>query len=208
MSAFHDGRRVDLPARAVRRDTDARMMLEEERSRVAAIAPFLAGGRYDAAVYYAHFLDGIGHFEWEKVRSLDAAALDRTTLGEGYIQADRSIAALIEAFGQPATVILVSDHGWDFNDYEHFLSPYGVLAISPAPEPGYGGRASVRRVASTFLSLAGVAPGRNMEGPLPPAPAALPGVDHSSLVERTFYPRVTSEEETMRRLRGLGYIGR
>jgi arylsulfatase A-like enzyme len=69
---------------------------------------------------------------------------------------DQDLGRLIEAFGPGATVVLVSDHGWDLEGNEHVFGPDGVLVVSPSDTQGFGGRADIYELAPTVLDLLGL----------------------------------------------------
>lgn len=216
--AFSGGQKTEVKMRPVRQSTPAQMALENERREVQAVLGVLRRDRYDVAIYYSHFLDAIQHYGWDFTspgcffcggEELDMDALVRSVIAEGYIEADRTIAALIDAFGEPATVVLVSDHGWEYDDYEHFVSPLGIFAISPVRAgSGYGGAVSVLQIAPTVLTLSGLPPGVSMAEPLDLGQAVQTPRDYSKLVNRTFFDVTSGDGELIRRLHSLGYIGR
>jgi hypothetical protein len=215
---FEDHTRRELPLGAVRSDLSAARFLQDEHDRSPIISGILRGGKYDVAIYYTHFLDSIQHFAWDFAvpgcffcrvpsNAIESSAFLSSIVADGYIEADRTIKSLIDAFGQPATVVLISDHGWEFNDYKHFLSPVGVLVISPSQRGGNGGVVSVLQIAPTILSLARVPTGTEMKSPIAvgqPIPASR---DYSSLLAREFFGVNIRDQETLKGLRSLGYVG-
>jgi hypothetical protein len=198
LSAFseHSGR-ADFPL--PQNSGSPRSYTLVERSYVAAAAELLRQEKYDVAIYYTHFLDAVQHLNWDFLcpdcfvkgdanpKMIETAAFERSDIADGYLQADRSIASIIDAFGQPASVVLVSDHGWDYDDYEHFNDPYGMVVVSPSRTPGYGGIASVLTIEPAVLTMAGVSTRRN--------------------VHQEFSLERPEGEEYVKRLKALGYIG-
>lgn len=188
-------------------------------SRTPIFAKLLGRERYDVAIIYTNFLDGAQHMGWRfkhpdgclvcgdaDPRSAFSAEFASSRLADAYVEADRAIAALVEAFGQDATVILASDHGWEYDDYEHFARPYGMLIVANAGATGYGGLASVRQVAPTLLVRAGVAPAEGMMPALDVAGPALPSRIYPD--RREFFAPVFGEDEKLKELRSLGYVGK
>ena len=120
-----------------------------------------------------------------------------------------------------ATTLIVSDHGWSYDPaaFGHAHAPDGVFLLSgPGVPAGELSQAPhVRDVAPTVLALLGLPPGKRIEGEavwdaLPPAlregAKARAPHDYATLSRRA--PRGGSEpqlqEETMERLRALGYV--
>jgi hypothetical protein len=186
---------------------EASDMLSTEEARVEVAAQTLAPDQ-DLAIYYTCVLDWLGHRHWDTVGALDAS-FERTPIAAGYRSVDAMAARLIDRFGEPAVVVLMSDHGWEFSEYEHFLGPNGVLVISGAGTTGDGGTAHVLDVAPTLLALLQLPVGADMR-------AALPGVAPRSSVRRYARPRpdrfVDTESRPDRQridlLRTLGYVAR
>lgn len=197
LSAFSGNKRADFP---LPNAESPRSFMSAERVRVAATAELLRREPFDDAIYYTSFLDAVQHLTWDFAcpdcfvkgggsgESIDGAAFARSDIAAAYLQADQTIAALVAAFGQPARIVLVSDHGWDYNDYEHFNSPHGMYVVSPSPNPGYGGIAPVLAIEPAVLAMTGVAPA--------------PGARREFIVENP------EDEERLKRLKALGYIGR
>jgi hypothetical protein len=182
LSAFVSEGRFDYALPASETETP-RFMLGEEKARIAAASDILHKFHCDAAIYYSPFLDGLQHLDWPAA----ARSLEKSAVPAGYEQADRTVAMLIEAFGQPATVMLLSDHGWEYGDYEHFASPMGMYVLAPSQSPGPCGYISACDLEPKMLAIAGVSP---------------------RPVARRFLVERTEDEERIKRLRALGYIGR
>lgn len=113
-------------------------------------------------VFYTSYLDEILHRHWRdgcsswgacplRVEEARSAAVRRAVR-----IIDRDLGRLIETFGAGATVVLVSDHGWELDGNEHVFGPDGVLVVSPSAEHGFGGRADIYEVAPTVLDLLGL----------------------------------------------------
>ena len=187
-------------------------LLEDERIRVRIAADIFRRERPAIGIYYTHALDSAGHLVWEP-RQPDGPAnrslpFERSPVAAAYDVVDSSILTLVDAFGGPAVIVVVSDHGWDFTGYAHRLAPMGVVMIAGAAQTGYGGTIPAESIAATVLAFAGVPISQAMSPPIrdllphwqvcadcrTPAPVFLsvPGVD----------------DERMKRLRSLGYIAR
>jgi hypothetical protein len=192
--------------------------IRRSMTRTPIFAKLLRRERYDVAIVYTNFLDGAQHMGWRfkhpdgcivcgdaDPQAAFSAEFASSKLADAYVEADRTIAMLIDAFGHDATVILASDHGWEYDDYEHFARPYGMLIVANAGAVGYGGMASVRQVAPTILVLAGIPPDERMIAALDVAGRARPSRRYPD--RREFIAPTAGEEEKLRELRSLGYIG-
>jgi arylsulfatase A-like enzyme len=130
---------------------DSSEIFSTERAR-ARVAIETIGPDQDLAIYYTSVLDWLGHRHWDAVQGM-GDSFDRTPVAAGYRLVDEVASTMIAAFGRPAAVVLISDHGWEFSEYEHFNGPNGVLVVSGAGPTGYGGTAHILDVAPTVLSL-------------------------------------------------------
>jgi len=147
----------------------------DERARADFAVRAFADEQPDLGVYYTHFIDRLSHHGWDfrfpeglvggDPDSELARNFETTSVANAYAQIDTQIRDLIQAFGV-GTVILVSDHGWEFNDYEHFLSPYGVLIVANTGATGYGGVVDLLSVSPTILSLLGLPIATDMQPPI------------------------------------------
>ncbi|MEW6322784.1 MAG: alkaline phosphatase family protein [Acidobacteriota bacterium] len=188
-----------------------------ERARVELAARLFAETRPDLAIYYTHALDSLSHHHWDfrlrdswfggDPQGYVAEPFDGSPIAEGYERLDAALATLVSAFGE-GTVVLVSDHGWSFSDYEHFLSPYGVLVIAHTGAAGYGGVADVLSVAPTVLSLLGVPADARMQRPLADVTGPVHAPRDYSTVRREFIFDDNPLDEAARRrlLESLGYF--
>jgi Type I phosphodiesterase / nucleotide pyrophosphatase len=158
----------------------------EARASARVAADLFARDRPDLGVFYTHLVDTTSHEAWD----FPDGRFDDTPIRRAYDAVDQMIGSLIDAFGSDATVMVVSDHGWNFDDYEHFNSPNGVLVVSPSRERGYGGVVDVLTVAPMVLGRLGVA-----------ANASLEAAGHREFVAPRF-----SDDERQQRLRSLGYV--
>ena len=189
----------------------------DERARVDLTMRYFADIRPDLGVYYTHFVDSIAHNNWD-FRFPDswfggdphaelASSFDATTIANAYRQADAHIRDLVASFG-PGTVILVSDHGWEFNEYKHFLSPHGVLIIANTGATGYGGVVDVLSVAPTILSLLRLPIANGMQPPIAEVTAALGATSAYDGLRQDFVieDRLVVDPERRRLLKSLGYL--
>ena len=194
-------------------------LLVREGNRVRLAASLFAEGRPDLGIYYTKLVDLVAHHDsWLRPsqRGLtpdgrsdppDRDTLSRTGLLAAYRRVDAGLAAVLDAFGTPAHVVLVSDHGFNLNGYEHNHGPFGVLVVSPSPEPGYGGVAPVLGVAPTVLALLGLPPDETMAPPLD-APDGPRVPAYRLSVTPRFLPAVHQPDSgLLERLRAIGYVG-
>ena len=197
--AFGPGGALSFPHPAAS-PTSPRGIMRDELHRLRTAVGLLRSQHYDAAVYYAHVVDGVSHLRWDfaspgfikhdrGAAAIEASSFLQTEIAAAYLQADATVGQLIEAFGKPATVVLVSDHGWEFSEYEHFASPFGMFVVSPAPAPGYAGVIPATRIAPMLLGIAGVDANARSAPP-------------------EFWPNVLQDQELLKRLKALGYLGR
>lgn len=156
--------------------------LEVERRRAAIAGELVVRSPIALAVYYTPVVDETAHWNWR----------DESTIAAAYEQVDRSIGVLRERFGAPHAVILASDHGWEFNTYEHSRVPHGMLVVADGRVSGFGGTMRAEEVAPTVLSL-----------------LALPAPDYSAIAPAFLAPHAGRADDAAReRLKALGYIGR
>jgi hypothetical protein len=151
----------------------------------AVAAELFARDRPDLGVFYTHFVDTTSHLAW----SVPDASFDDSPIRRAYDAADRMIGSLVDAFGAGAQTLMVSDHGWTYDDYEHFNSPNGALIVSPSPQRGYGGVVETRAIAPMIL-----------DG------LAISAADPAEARSRTFIAPRFADDERQQRLRSLGYL--
>jgi hypothetical protein len=203
---------VTLPYPASRANTEFAGDLEA----ADVAASLFRTERPDLGIFYTHFVDTAQHLGWDyQAGGHDAAPRADNDLGAGfdassirraYDAADRVVATLVDAFGSDATVLLVSDHGWRYDDYEHFDSPFGMLAMTPAEWTGYGGVADVLAVAPTVLTLLGLPADASMAEAIAPLHARRTAEPYLTSVVRP-YATEGPQHERLERLRSLGYLG-
>lgn len=192
---------------------DSVIRSEALRAQVAARA--FAREQPDIGIYYTHILDAVGHMIWEpagthnvaEARAERARPVTAGRVAAAYRAVDEALKTLTASFGAPATILVVSDHGWEFNVYAHRTAPLGAAIIAGAAGPkGYGGAIPVESLAATVLALAQVPISPTMVEPIREivphwttcaACAAIPG---------TFLLSQGSDTQRQNRLRSLGYI--
>ncbi len=205
-----EGSRFEEPAPA---PTDA----VRESDRVAIAAQAFRDERLDLGIYYTHFIDSTAHFNWDFGSAgrfwVGDPTVDlhegfaRSAVAAAYAQVDAELRTLIDAFGEPATIVVVSDHGWDYSDYEHFLGPEGVMVVSGTGATGYGGVADVLSVAPTVLSLLGLPASSGMRpglADIAPDRGVVPRADSS--LPRNFVLEDIVDQDRRDVLRSLGYL--
>jgi hypothetical protein len=183
----------------------------------------------DLAIYYTHVVDSFSHFNWDffspasfylrdlprnwpEERWEQVVAERRNDLPfASYLFVDRLVARYLEAFSH-ANIIVVSDHGWSFSGFEHFMAPDGVVILAgpdirgPKVLPG----ASTADIAPTVLALLGIPIAEDLDGRvLEEALVSLLRLDRIATygeVNRQLQTPAATDEEELRRLRALGYI--
>ena len=143
-----------------------------------------------------------------------------------YEYADQMVGGLTAGLGADTNVIVLSDHGWNYDGTSHWNDDPGIfIASGPCFEArdGFEGL-SVVDVAPVILTIMGVPLSRDFDGELPEGLLRDECAAGVSWVDEYPFPAValsadaasggpggdgmTPEEEEMnRRLRGLGYIG-
>ncbi len=165
----------------------------------------------------AVYLSGIDNFSHRLGRL--TGVVDRY-----YRHVDEVLGRYMKLAGKDTTVIIVSDHGWEYQDqlWGHAHAPDGILMMSGKDIPRGATMAqppSILDIAPTLLALYGLPASKEMEGHpvnafldrdvVAAAPAVVVdtyggyhggggGQDGSQQLERN--------EETLRKLRALGYI--
>ncbi len=130
--------------------------------------------RPEVLFYYTHFADAVNHWNWK--RDAVGPGLLYAGLRPGDFDPGPEIAEanrLVDAFlgdalsrlPDDATLVVVSDHGFEFIGYEHDHSPPGVILLrGPEIRPGPIAGASVYDVAPTLLHLLGAPVAADMTG--------------------------------------------
>ena len=96
--------------------------------------------------YYSHFADGVNHINWKAeahggnffiggLSSFDLEPGPAITMVMRFL--DRQLGELMRRLPEDSTLVVVSDHGFDFRGYEHDNAPAGVIIIrGPDVRPG------------------------------------------------------------------------
>jgi Tfp pilus assembly protein PilF len=205
-------------------DTLARDWLEKERPDLLLV--YIQGTDsigHVFAPYAPPRQPTISEAEYQRYREVPAryfAALDRT------IDAYAAIAA-----STGSVLVLASDHGFKWGEgrpttlssvanataarWHTDDGMYLIWGKDIAPSSGHTGRGSVQQVCATLMALAGLRPGAGVSGPpLPGAPAFTgDAVDYrarytpAAVVSPTNAASSGADDETVAKLRALGYIG-
>ena len=133
--------------------------------------------------YYSHFADGVNHVNWKAeahggnffiggLSSFDLEPGPAITMVMRFL--DRQLGELMRRLPEDSTLVVVSDHGFDFRGYEHDNAPAGVIIIrGPDVRPGIITGASLIDVTPTLLHLLGIEVAEDMLGR--PIEVARPG---------------------------------
>lgn len=192
---------------------EAGQLIDADVFAARAAAALLRAEPLDFLAVYMSGVDNIGH----------RFGRQRGVVHNFYRLADSLVGEILAAAGPDVTVVLVSDHGWSYEeaDYGHNHAPDGVFLVS-GPGARAGARLadapSVYDVAPTVLALFGLPPssafeGAAVAGALEPARlAAAPAtpIDYGGYraPEVGLLPDEPSqlESETIDKLRALGYV--
>ncbi|UCE86576.1 MAG: alkaline phosphatase family protein [Deltaproteobacteria bacterium] len=175
---------------------------------------------------YWHFTDGVQHSYWRGdargktwyvPRDADYRRFSRHVT-DAYALVDRWIADFLDALEPGTLVLVVSDHGYAFDGYEHHRAPDGVfVAAGPGVVPGHVlDPVTLYDVAPTILAVLGLPVSEELEGRVLAEmfrPGAAPSVTRVSAY--SWYEPGTLEEEkrmidleneTWEKMRALGYV--
>jgi predicted AlkP superfamily phosphohydrolase/phosphomutase len=138
---------------------------------------FLAHSKHfapDLVAFYTHFGDGINHLNWKSAAHGDGfliSGVSKPALGparaitKGMRFIDTLLGEYMRVLPRDATLVVVSDHGFDFRGYEHDNSPAGVMIVRGSEiRPGVFTGASLYDVAPTLLQLLGIPAAHDMDG--------------------------------------------
>ena len=189
-------------------------VIRSETIRAGLAARLFAANRPDIGIYYTHVLDAVGHMIWEPGGLPDlseARAERRRAQADGRVAAayravDAAMQSLSESFGAPSTIVIVSDHGWEFSAYAHRTAPLGAAVVAPAGAVGYGGAMPVESVAATVLALAQLPVPSTMADPLRDVVAHWTPCSNCPPAAATFVASPGDDAERRSRLRSLGYV--
>jgi hypothetical protein len=187
------------------------------------------GGKFTVGANLTRLVDIVGHFYSSAVFS-DVAAPgggftlkvspeeDRRTFEavvEAYRAVDTSLAQLLDSLDDETLLVVVSDHGWDYDGSQHANFPPGIIALWGA---GVRSQAKLEAprvfdVAPTVLALAGAPLSRELEGRLlteaftaPPTPTFVDAYDLPSLPQPFAAHEPEQQKRYLDQLRALGYI--
>jgi hypothetical protein len=146
-------------------------------------------------------------------------------VSEAYRRVDRAVGELVAACGAACNVVVLSDHGFELEDfpgglrrYHHQTAPDGILlAAGPAFRAGRADGVSVNDMLPLFAYLKGLPLARDLSGRLPEellAPALLSASPPRAV--DTYGTRLRPsdlasgaeavDQEMLERLRALGYV--
>lgn len=176
--------------------------------------------------YYTHFADGVNHMNWKH-----AAHGSKYFIGGLWTEdlkpspaiimvmrfLDGQLGEVMRRLPEDATLVIVSDHGWDFRGYEHDNAPPGVVIVrGPDVAPGIVNGYALIDVAPTILHLLGIAVGQDMQGR--PMDIARPGsaldreprfiASHGAPAAPIDLEQIVTEDAKQHEdyLRALGYV--
>ncbi len=137
----------------------------------------------DLLLYYTHFGDAVNHLNWRDeahgsrffISGLRHPELrPGPAIGRAMSFLDEIVGDVLSRLPPEATLVLVSDHGFDFRGYEHDNGPPGVVVVrGPGLRSGPIEHASIYDVTPTLLHLLDLPVGKDMVGR--PLELALPG---------------------------------
>jgi hypothetical protein len=206
----------------------ARTQLSVEQDNYRRFVTLALRHQPEVLLFYTHFADTMNHLNWKSETVGDGfffSGLGRPrvepgptlTLGVRFL--DQIVTDVRARMPEDATLVIVSDHGFDFRGYEHDNAPPGVfLAAGPGIRPGVVEGARVVDVTPTLLDFLDLPVADDMEGRL--LPVARPGgrFDRAVAHVKTYGPaavamaappgRIDPKElrEYQEYLRALGYI--
>jgi hypothetical protein len=188
-------------------------VIQSEAVRADIAARAFARERPAIGIYYTHVLDAVGHMIWEPAGSRDDQAraersrpITAGRIAAGYRAVDAALKSLTDSFGAPATIVVVSDHGWEFNAYAHRTAPLGAAIIAGGPTKGYGGAIPVESIAATVLALGHVPVPATMADPVRDVVPHWTTCTECGAVPATFLPSPGGDSQRRNRLRSRGYI--
>jgi hypothetical protein len=187
------------------------------RSRTAEILPRLIerfGSRFTASAFYP--VDAYHHLF---ARDRTAGGPFAPAIDAAYELTDRRLGELLDALPRPRNLVVVSDHGFDFENRHHTWSPPGLfIAHGPAFHAGRSVEGlSVYDVAPLVLHLLGFPLADDMPGTTrgayravlrQPGSTAAPTLATYETGERSPADTIpaTRDEELEKVLRSLGYV--
>lgn len=201
-------------------------MIEYERAHYDHFVELAQRFDPQLLAFYTHFADGVNHLNWKNeahgegfflsgLRDFDLQPGPTITRSMQFV--DRLFGDFVARLPDDATVMVVSDHGFDFRGYEHDNQPPGVVIVrGPAIQPGVIESASLYDIAPTLMRLLDLPVADDMVGsPLPIARAgsslaradarvASYGAAATPLSETRAVAELDRDHEAY--LRALGYV--
>jgi hypothetical protein len=202
------------------------------RHELRAMAAFNAlwrAGRFTAGVNLTRLVDILGHFYTTAVFSNAAApeggfALkvsreeERWTFKavvQAYRAVDTALTQLLDSLDDQTVLVVVSDHGWDYDGSHHAHFPPGIIALWGAGVRPQGKLEAPRvlDVAPTILALTGAPLSRELEGRVlaeafvtAPTPTFVDAYDLPSPPPVSAAHESEQQRRYLNQLRALGYI--
>jgi len=198
---------------------------------------WIRDGRPDLTIVYLQSTDTVGHvfapFAPPRQAGISQEDYERySAVPEKFFHAlDERIGQYRDAAKQRGGVLmLASDHGFLWGEGRptrlssvatasaaKWHAPYGMYLLwgdGVAAKPGHTAEGDVQQVAATILALAGMAPGRDINGdPLDGAPAVTaPRADYAAVYRPAAQAAASAgksaaDRDAVANLRSLGYIG-
>lgn len=214
-----------------------RRLLVETRVYHTLATDWFAREKPDLLLVYIQGTDTVGHvfapYAPPRQSSISATDFERySAVPERYFAAVDSMLEDYRKLAEQAggVLVLASDHGFKWTEgrpstmssvanataakWHNDDGMYLVWGTGVAPSKGHTAKGGVAQITSTLLALSGIPPAEGIAGPpLPGAPApATPAVDYKAhytpaAVASTSAAQSEVDQETIRKLRALGYIG-
>lgn len=173
---------------------------------------------------YYHFVDGVHHRYWRGenrdllyIPNEDSFHHFPPHVTDSYLLADQWVGDFISAADPGTLVLVVSDHGYCFDGYEHHNAPDGVfIAAGPGIRPNYLLQsASIYDIMPTILAVLDLPIADDVHGRvlsdmfLPnslPAPKKVASYDWFKENEMKVDRSVDKEQEMLEYFKSLGYV--
>lgn len=187
----------------------------------------LEAGSWDVAIYLTRLVDGVSHTYSQLVFGAETGGVYPLKVSEenrskvwqsvvlAYRDVDSTLARVFETLDEQSVLIVVSDHGWDYDGAHHNRSPDGIIAMFGTPldpQARFAVAPSLYDVTPTVVALAGGPLSREFEGRAlseilanPPEPRWVDTYgEHRPEGSADFDPDENARH--LRELRALGYI--
>ena len=182
--------------------------------------------RPEVLLFYTHYGDTANHMNWKREtvgEGLFYLGLEHPEFQPGLATTtasrvlDEFVGDVLSRLPEEATLVIVSDHGFDFRGYEHDNAPPGVLiARGPGVQPGPFSGASLVDVTPTLLHALHLPVADDMEGDVLPIFLSGGPLDYPTDRVASYGPAApaviggTPDPDALRRheeyLRALGYV--